>query len=109
MQLKKYSFIKAEQLVNYDLANRYLLKNYFAIPKVKKLKIKISLKNLMSSIDDMSINKKDINFKIKSFITFFLFSSNIPLIKNNVIDNLTNQFDEIVKVEEMTYNEYINQ
>ena len=29
--------------------------------------------------------------------------------KNNVIEKLTNQFNEIAIFEEMTYNEYINQ
>ena len=60
---------------------------------------------------------KEIDESGNKFIIYVMDNAGSPLKceyannenKKNVIDNLTNQFGDIVKFEEMTYNEYINQ
>lgn len=65
----------------------------------------------------MKIMSKEIDESGNKFIIYVMDNAGSPLKceyannenKKNVIDNLTNQFGDIVKFEEMTYNEYINQ
>ena len=65
----------------------------------------------------MKIMSKEIDESGNKFIIYVMDNSGSPLKceyannenKKKVIDELTNQFGDIVNFEEMTYNEYINQ
>jgi hypothetical protein len=65
----------------------------------------------------MKIMSKEINESGTNLIIYVMDDGGSPLKceyannenKNNVINELTNQFSGIVNFEQMTYNEYINQ
>lgn len=80
---------KLQTLVYSDLINKYQFKNFFNIPKLKKSKISLPLKNF--SLDDKSIDTNDIKFQMKTLVLFYTFLGNKPFIKSIVKDLMKKQ------------------
>jgi len=70
---------KIQALVYSDVINKYLFKNFFNVPKLKKSKISLPLKRF--TLDDKSIDTNDIKFQMKTFVFFYTFLANKPFIK----------------------------
>jgi hypothetical protein len=81
----KTNFLKSCKAYKLDLVNKYLIKSFYCIPKIKNLQLGISTDSLLSIMDKTSLEKKDIDIKVRAFFCFFLLSCNAPVLKNKVI------------------------
>ena len=70
---------KLRFILNYDLANKYISKTCFAIPKVEKVSVALNFKDVAVLNDTLLIPLKERDYKIKSFIMFYLYFGMTPL------------------------------
>jgi hypothetical protein len=83
MSKNKNNFRKLKYLSKCDLINKYLLTDSYSTPNLQKILISISLKKFIAFVDQSDfLEKKDLNIKIRMYVLFFLFSSNVPFLKN---------------------------
>jgi len=92
MTKKKQFFCsnKSKFLGSYDLINKYALKSFFNVPKLKTVSLAVSSKNLNSLLNE---NQSFLNKFF--FLVFFFFTSNKSfLISNNSIKSKTSLLKE---------------
>jgi len=105
MKSKIQTLKKVTVLNNCDLINKYNIEHFYKIPKIEKVKVKLSFKKLLDQIDLSSIvDKKDVVLKTKLFIIFAFFF-NTPLLKNQVaVKDTKNQRVVSNETEDVTFN-----
>lgn len=79
--IEKLKFKKLNYIFNCDLANKYVISNVFNIPKISDITIQLSLQDIISFNDSLTVPFKDKDYKIKSFLLLFFYFLNIPFYK----------------------------
>ena len=94
---KKFNYIVSDYLVNYDLIQKYNLKNIYQRPKIKKIVLHFLVKDLLASTN--FAKKVTNNIQIKAFFIFyslFALNSYINIVKpsfNKILQkNADNQY-----------------
>lgn len=94
---KKFNYIVSDYLVNYDLIQKYNLKNIYQRPKIKKIVLHFLVKDLLASTN--FAKKVTNNIQIKAFFIFyslFALNSYINIVKpsfNKIVQkNADNQY-----------------
>lgn len=75
---------KNQFLSDYDLINKYNIKNIFEKPSFNKIHLSFSLNSFSNACQFLKINDKNIESKIKGFFIFYFLFSLFPFINNNI-------------------------
>jgi hypothetical protein len=109
--MKNFNNINLKKISNYDLINKYNIKNFYLIPNIEKINFKIHFNDFISSSDNINlINKKNITLKKKLYIILFFFTGNNPLIKNNMTKEIKSKLNsEEIFFETIITKKFINE
>ena len=109
MRFNKNSLtIQTNYLLTCDYINKYDLKNIYKKPKIQSILITCKLKTLINAFNLKNISEKNIEIQIKSFLLFYLYSTQIPFINNKIIISkklINNKLNYLIKINLNTVND----
>lgn len=98
----QFNSLKINYLLNCDTISKYLLKNSYHIPSIKKINIQFSLKELLLISDYINKDTLPKNLQLKGLLFFYLNFSSLPYVsfytyKNSKALKDRNDGDFIIK------------
>jgi hypothetical protein len=108
--LKTYNYSKMRLLHDYEYINIYRPNNLNTMPKIKKVLIKVSFRELIKNLGfdfESEDYEEDDDLKTKIFIAFFLFFSNTPFISQRNIEKKISRRKKII-IEDFNFSLTLN-